>query len=146
MCPNHKFSVFPLFRLCSGGRLAYWCGRSSHWVALRTLASLLRSSSSCWRKDTAWTNPPTAHMNCKQELPFFKCPLFSTVSNVCLHYISQRVFLMLVLGYFMSSTSNTSIHLWALSPCSHRGKLLSSKLSSFFVSQRVFRVSFWDKQ
>lgn len=73
---------------CSGGRLVFWCGRSLRWEVLHTLESLSRSSLSCWRRVTAWTNPPTAHMNCKQEISSSSSLICIPLLAAHLHHIS----------------------------------------------------------
>lgn len=55
-----------MLRLSAAGHLAFCFGKSLPWEALRTLASLWKNCLSCWRKVTAWTNPPHALMSCKE--------------------------------------------------------------------------------
>jgi len=47
-----------------GGRMAFCCGRSSHWVAIRTRLFPSRNCLNCCVTDIAWKNHPTPRSRC----------------------------------------------------------------------------------
>lgn len=81
----------------SDGPSASSCGKSSLWVALRIPVFPSKSCLNCWRKGIAWTNPPTARMNCKRQhwyshlSSFWKSFLVEFVLNLFFFFLQIHV-------------------------------------------------------